>query len=175
MNILKFSSIQLFLFVFFKFNSLIAAEPPPFNNIVLHKNPIQVSQVKFKDFSLKDIQINKNDGNIKILNFWTTWCVQCKNEMPSLDALQAKHSNILVFPINLEKPNKKKTSQFFKDLNIQKLKIYFDPEFKLAKQFKIRGVPTTILLNKNGNEFARIIGEIDFYDERFLKWLNQFS
>ena len=154
MNILKFSSIQLFLFIFFKFNSLIAAEPPPFNNIVLHKNPLQVSQVKFKDFYLKDIQINKNDGNIKILNFWATWCVECKNEMPSLDALQAKHSNILVFPINFEKPNKKKTSQFFKDLNIQKLKIYFDPEFQLAKQFKIRGVLTAILLNKNGNEFA---------------------
>ena len=175
MNILKFSSTQLFLFVFFKLNSLIAAEPPPFNNIVLHKNPIQVSQVKFKDFSLKDIQINKNDGNIKILNFWATWCGRCKNEMPSLDVLHAKHSNVLVFPINLEELNKKKTSQFFKDLNIQKLKIYFDPEFKLAKQFKIRGVPTTILLNKNRNEFARIVGEVDFYDERFLKWLNQFS
>ena len=78
MNILKFSFIQLFLFTFFKFNSLIAAEPLPFNNIVLHKNPLQVSQVKFKDFYLKDIQINKNDGNIKILNFWATWCVQCK-------------------------------------------------------------------------------------------------
>ena len=175
MNILKFSSTQLFLFVFFKLNFLIAAEPPPFNNIVLHKNPLQVSQVKFKDFHLKDIQINKNDGNIKILNFWTTWCVECKNEMPSLDVLHAKHSNVLVFPINLEKPNKKRTSQVFKDLNIQSLKIYFDPEFKLAKQLRVKGVPTTILLNKNGNEFARIIGEIDFYDERFLKWLNQFS
>ena len=95
--------------------------------------------------------------------------------MPSYDALQAKQSNILVFPINLEKPNKKRTSQFFKDLNIQSLKIYFDPEFKLAKQLRVKGVPTTILLNKNGNEFARIIGEVDFYDERFLKWLNQFS
>ena len=113
MNILKFSSTQLFLFVFFKLNFLIAAEPPPFNNIVLHKNPLQVSQVKFKDFYLKDIQINKNDGNIKILNFWATWCVQCKNEMPSLDVLQAKHSNILVFPINLEKPNKKKNKSIF--------------------------------------------------------------
>ena len=175
MNILRFLLFQFIFFTFFKFNFLIAAEPLPFNNIVLHKNPLQVSQVKFKDFHLKDIQINKNDGNIKILNFWTTWCGRCKNEMPSLDALHAKHSNVLVFPINLEKPNKKKTSQFFKDLNIQKLKIYFDPEFKLAKQFKIKAVPTTILLNKNGNEFARIIGEIDFYDERFLKWLNQFS
>ena len=175
MNILRFSLFQFVFFTFFKFNFLIAAEPLPFNNIVLHKNPLQVSQVKFKDFHLKDIQINKNDGKIKILNFWATWCAPCKKEMPSLDEFQGKNEDVLVFPINLEKPNKKRTSQVFKDLNIQSLKIYFDPEFKLAKQLKVKGVPTTILLNKNGNEFARIIGEIDFYDERFLKWLNQFS
>ena len=48
-------------------------------------------------------------------------------------------------------------------------------EVKETNKFKIKGIPTTILLNKNGNEFARIIGEMDFYEERFLKWLNQFS
>ncbi len=48
-------------------------------------------------------------------------------------------------------------------------------EVKETNKFKIKGVPTTILLNKNGDEFARIVGEVDFYDERFLKWLNQFS
>ena len=69
MNILRFLLFQFIFFTFFKFNFLIAVEPLPFNNIVLHKNPLQVSQVKFKDFHLKDIQINKNDGKIKILNF----------------------------------------------------------------------------------------------------------
>ena len=81
MNVLKF----LILLVFFKFNFSIAAEPLPFNNIVLHKNPLQVSQVKFKDFYLKDIEVNKNDGKIKVINFWATWCQPCKKEMPSLD------------------------------------------------------------------------------------------
>ena len=107
MNILRF----LILFIFFNFNFLIAAEPLPFNNIVLHKNPLEVSQVKLKDFYLKDIQINKNDGKIKILNFWATWCAPCKKEMPSLDVLQSNNENIKVFPINLEKPNQKKTRQ----------------------------------------------------------------
>ena len=81
MNVLRFS----LLFILFQFNFLIAAEPLPFNNIVLHKNPLQVSQVKFKDFNLKDIQLNKNDGKIKVLNFWATWCDPCRDEMWSLD------------------------------------------------------------------------------------------
>ena len=85
MNTLRFLLFQFIFFTFFKFNFLIAAEPLPFNNIVLHKNPLQVSQVKFKDFYLKDIEVNKNDGKIKVINFWATWCQPCKKEMPSLD------------------------------------------------------------------------------------------
>ena len=170
MNILRF----LLLFIFFKFNFLIAAEPLPFNNIVLHKNPLQVSQVKFKDFHLKDIQINKNDGKIKILNFWATWCTPCKKEMPSLDEFQGKNEDVLVFPINVDKPNKEKTNKFFQDLNIKNLQIYFDDELQLVNQFKLRGVPTTILINKRGFEFARIKGDINFDDKKFIQWLNQF-
>ena len=174
MNISRFFLFQLFFFTFFKLNFLYAAEPLPFNNIVLHKNPLQVSQVKLKDFYLKDVELNKNDGKIKILNFWATWCAPCKKEMPSLDNLSNKYPNILVFPINVEKPNPKKAKKFFDDLKISSLSIYFDPEFELTKQLKLKGVPTTILLNKDGKEFARIIGEIDFYDKKFIEWINQF-
>ena len=170
MNTLKF----LILLVFFKFNFSIAAEPLPFNNIVLHKNPLQVSQVKFKDFYLKDIEVNKNDGKIKVINFWATWCQPCKKEMPSLDNFSNLSKDILIYPVNLEKPNKDKTTKFYQDLNLKNLKIYFDPEFELTKQFKLRGVPTTILLNKEGNEFARIIGDINFEDEKFIEWINNF-
>ena len=174
MNILRFLLFQFIFFTFFKFNFLITAEPLPFNNIVLHKNPLQVSQVKFKDFHLKDIQINKNDGKIKILNFWAIWCPPCRKEMPSLDEFQARNEDILVFPINVDKPNKEKTNQFFKDLNIKNLQIYFDHELQLVNQFKLRGVPTTVLIDKNGSEFARIKGDIKFDDKKFIQWLNQF-
>ena len=174
MNISRFLSFQLFFFTFFKLNFLYAAEPLPFNNIVLHKNPLQVSQVKFKDFYLKDIEVNKNDGKIKVINFWATWCQPCKKEMPSLDNFSNLNKDILVYPVNLEKPNKDKTRKFYQDLNLKNLKIYFDPEFYLTKQFKLRGVPTTILLNKEGNEFARIIGDINFEEKKFIEWINNF-
>ena len=71
----------------------------------------------------------------------------------------------------LKKKNKNKTKKFFKDLNIKNLSIYFDPELKLTKSLSLRGLPTSIILNKDKKEVARIIGEVDFNDKSLLSWL----
>ena len=109
-----------------------------------------------------------------ILNFWATWCAPCKREMPSLEKLTHLYPEIKVFAINMEKPNKLKTQDFFKFIGVLSLDIYFDPELKLVKKFKMRGLPTSILIDKNGNEFGRIIGEIDFTDEKFINILKKY-
>ena len=108
-----------------------------------------------------------------ILNFWATWCAPCKKEMPSLDRLSQNDNfkNLQVLAVNLEEPNREKTKKFFKNLNIKKLKVFFDPNLNFVKEFKLRGVPTTIIINKKGEEFAKIIGEVDFEDKKFIKWL----
>ena len=94
--------------------------------------------------------------------------------MPSLEELSKKYPEILIYPINLEKPNQDKVKKFFFDLDISKLDIYFDPNFSLVKLFNMRGVPTSILIDKNGKEFARVIGEIDFFEDSFIKLLKKY-
>ena len=74
--------------------------------------------------------------------------------MPSLEKLSQNHPDIKVYPINMEKPNKLKARDFYNSIEIVSLDIYFDPEFKLVKQFKMRGLPTSILIDKNGKEFG---------------------
>ena len=91
--------------------------------------------------------------------------------MPSLDKLHAK-DGIFIFPINMEEKNLKNTDKFYKDLNIKNLNIYFDDGLKLVKVFALRGVPTTIILNKNKEMIARISGSIDFDDEKFVSWID---
>ena len=73
------------------------------------------------------------------------------------------------------KDNLKKALEFFEDLEIKNLNIYFDHPSTLAKTFSLRGVPTSILFNKDGYEFARIIGSIDFNDKNFIKWLAAYN
>ena len=65
--------------------------------------------------------------------------------------------------------------KFFIDLNIKNFEPYFDPPTTLAKMFTLRGVPTTILINKEGQEFARIIGSIDFEDTNFVNWIKKYN
>ena len=74
----------------------------------------------------------------------------------------------------MEKPNKLRSKDFYNSIGVTGLDIYFDPEFKLVKVFKMRGMPTSILIDKNGMEFARIQGEIDFYGESFLNFLKKY-
>ncbi len=154
-----------------------ALEKPDLKNLVLIESPKTYEEVIFKDINQKNVNLGDFNGKLVILNFWATWCAPCKEEMPSLDDLQSnsKLSNLRIFPINIDQEDISKAKIFFKELDIKNLKIYFDAPITLAKKFSLRGVPTTILFNKQGKEFARIIGSIDFKDEKFINWLKTYN
>ena len=174
MKISKSFKIYIYIFAAFFFAQQLLSETNYSKNIVLHKKPIEIKELKFKDFNLNEVDLTDKKGNIMILNFWATWCVPCKKEMPSLEKLSKEYPEIMIYPINLEKPNQIKTQKFFTDLEISKLNIYFDPEFSLVKSFNMRGVPTSILINKNNQEFGRIIGEVDFFEKSFTDLLKKY-
>ena len=163
---------KLIYFIFFVLLSfeLNAKTKPPFSNIIEHDKPKDYREIIFVDFEGNTINLKEYKSKIYILNFWATWCAPCKKEMPSLDKLH-KNDNIEVFAINVEKKNKNKTKKFFKDLDIENLSIYFDTELKLTKSLSLRGLPTSIILNQDKKEVARIIGEVDFNDFDLLNWL----
>ena len=154
-----------------------ATEKPNIENLVLLKKPKTYEEVIFKDKNQKDVDLSDYKGKLLVLNFWATWCAPCKEEMPSLDDLQMDSTlnNLKVFPINIGQEDLKKSEIFFKELNIKSLDIYFDSSVTLARKFILRGVPTTILFNKDGKEFARIIGSIDFNNEEFTNWLKLYN
>ena len=174
MKISKSFKIYIHIFAIFFLAQQLLSETNYSKNIVVHKEPLIIKELKFKDFNLNEVDLTNKKGNIVILNFWATWCVPCKKEMPSLETLSKLYPEITIYPINLEKPNKEKTKLFFESIGIKNLKIYFDPEFKLVKSFNMRGVPTSVLIDRNGKEFARIIGEINFLDESFISFLKKY-
>ena len=166
----------LTIFIFLISNS-IADETIEIKNLVIYDKLKRYDDVTFFDGKNNEINLDDYKGNLVLLNFWATWCAPCKEEMPSLDQLQSneKLNNLKIFPINIGQENLKKSQKFFKDLSIKNLEVYFISSINLPKKLQLRGIPTTILINKDGLEFARIIGSVDFKDEKFIKWLNKYN
>ena len=166
----------LIIFIFLLSNSL-ADENVGIENLVINKELKKYDGLTFLDTKNEQLNLNDYKGNLVLLNFWATWCSPCKKEMPSLDLLQShkKLNNLKIFPINVGQDNIEKSFKFFEDLNIKNLNIYFDSPITLARKFRLRGIPTSILFNKDGLEFARIIGSIDFENEKFIEWLSNYN
>jgi len=166
----------LIIFIFLITNSY-ANEVPDIKNLIINKELKKYDSLTFLDIKNTQLDLKDFKGKLILLNFWATWCAPCKEEMPSLDSLQSNKNlkNLKIFPINVGKDNIEKASKFFKDLKIKNLDVYFDSPVTLAKKFSLRGIPTTILLNKDGLEFARIVGSIDFEDKKFIKWLSEYN
>ena len=166
--------LTIFIFLMLSSFSLEASE---IKNLIIYEEPKKYNNLSFLDDKNNELKLNSFKGNVILLNFWATWCAPCKEEMPSLDLLQENNelNNLKIFPINIGKDNIEKASSFFNNLKIRNLNLYFDNPQTLAKKLSLRGIPTTILFNKKGDEFARIVGSIDFSDQKFLDWLKQYN
>ena len=130
---------------------------PPFKNMSISKYPIEYKDILFNDYEGNTINLKDQNSKIYMLNFWATWCLPCKEEMPYLDKLQ-NVNGIKIFPINIEKNREIETKIFFKNLEIKNLTTYFDIENNLVNLFRLRGLPTTIILNKD-NKFFRFLNK----------------
>ena len=176
---MRLLSLKLFLlFIYLLFPSITSADQKlDIKNLKIHKEPKKVNNIIFKNFDDITISLNEFKGKLVVINFWATWCAPCREEMPSLDILQSNKNfeDLIVLPINVGKENKEKAKKFFNDLKIKNLKLYYDDSVKLANTFSLIGLPTTIFIDKDGDEFARIIGSVDFGDQNFIKWLSNYN
>ena len=166
----------LILFIFLM-SSTFASEHSIIKNLVINKELKKYDELTFLDANNNILNLDNYEGKLILINFWATWCAPCKEEMPSLDKLIINKNldNLKIFPINVGQDNLEKSEKFFDDLKIKNLDIYFDSKITLAKKFNLRGIPTSILFNKDGMEFARIIGSINFEDKKFIQWLSNYN
>ena len=99
-----------------------------------------------------------------VINFWATWCVPCKEELPDLSLLKSKIKkyNINVLTISIDKKDIKDQLIFLSKNNASNLDHFFDKEMKIFKALKLRGIPTTIIVDQNGFIISK--------HEGILKW-----
>ena len=101
---------------------------------------------------------------ILVINFWATWCAPCKKEMPSLNALaqNMKHEDFQIITVASGRNSKKAIDAFFNDYNLVNLSKYRDPKGKMAIEYGVTALPTTVVIDPTGVEIGRVIGDIDW-------------
>ena len=169
---MKFKNLIIIIYLISP-NFAYSIDRPDIKNLIIHKDKKKIENIEFINSKSQKVSLNTYNSHILLINFWATWCSPCKKEMPSLDKLKlnANLKNIEIIPINIGGDTFKKSKEFFEELNIKNLQFFSASGGIIAKKLNVRGLPTTILIDKNGYEFARIIGYIDFDNKTLLNWL----
>ena len=149
-------------------------ERPEIKNLIIHKDKKKIGNIEFIKSEAQKVSLNNFKLNPLIINFWATWCAPCKKEMPSLDKLKELNDfkNFNIIPINIGGDSYEKSKKFFNEFKIENLEIFSGSGPEFSQLFKIRGLPTTILIDRDGFEVGRIVGYIDFSDQSLLDWLS---
>ena len=163
MNTLKiYKKILLFLLLILFSNKAIASESLKKLDVSIQLPNLAILNSKEKPF-IFDFEKNTTSAGY-VINFWATWCVPCKKELPDLSLLnlKLKKHNIEVLTISIDKKNIKEQLSFLFNNKASDLNHFFDKNMKIYKALKLRGIPTTILVNKKGLVVSK--------HEGILKW-----
>lgn len=120
----------------------------------------ELPATKITDEAGKIMTLNDLKGQNLLINFWATWCVPCREEMPELDALQAARGNddFKVIAISVDRGGLEASRAFLDEIGVQHLDLYYDEKGTLARKMKTIGYPTTILITKAGKQFGILTG-----------------
>jgi thiol-disulfide isomerase/thioredoxin len=135
-------------------------------------SPEALPNVSFQDGNEKPVTLESFKGRVVLLNLWATWCLPCRKEMPALDRLQAALGgpDFEVVALSIDRAGVAGTRKFLESVGVSKLKLYADPTARLANELKAIGLPTTLLLDRQGREIGRLIGPAE-WDEGEAKAL----
>jgi thiol-disulfide isomerase/thioredoxin len=126
--------------------------------------PRTLPEIRFADDQGHELTLADFRGRVVLLNIWATWCVPCRKEMPALDHLQAKlgGKDCIVIPLSIDREDVAAVRRFYEKLGLEKLGIYLDQSGKGSRALAIPGVPTTLLIDRQGRETARKMGAAEW-------------
>lgn len=126
--------------------------------------PAQVPEVTFKDGEGRDMSLADFKGKTILLNIWATWCAPCRKEMPGLDRLQAElgSDQFEVVALSVDRGGVDASKKFLDEIGVKSLAVYVDASGRASKPLRVIGMPTTLLIDAEGREIGRLIGEAEW-------------
>ena len=143
--------------------------------MIIANNTSSAPKTIFFDTGGKELTLNDFKGRLTLVNFWATWCAPCRKEMPSLEVLsnQIGGDTFQVVTIATMRSSEEAVKKFFNDNNIIDLPKFRDPKGYLARASGVAALPLTILLDRNGNEISRLIGDADWAQDETIEFIKK--
>ncbi|MGC6475869.1 MAG: TlpA family protein disulfide reductase [Parvibaculales bacterium] len=138
--------------------------------LVMHDVPKALENLVFTNAQGKEQSLAAFQGQFLVVNFWATWCAPCREEMPSLSALQTHFADqpVKILAVSLDRGSPDKPLSFLQDLGVENLVFLHDPKSVTARQIGAFGLPTTLLVDAQGREIGRLLGEAE-WDTQAIK------
>ncbi len=131
---------------------------------IMHAAPKPLAPISFADGQGHARSLSDFKGKVVVLNVWATWCVPCRTEMPTLDRLQAAQggADFEVVPLSIDRGGLDVVSKFFTEIGISHLTKYTDSSGQVLRGVGAVGLPTTLIIDRAGNEVGRVVGPAEW-------------
>jgi thiol-disulfide isomerase/thioredoxin len=148
-----------------------AQQPPP--NFVLHQKPQSIAAIAFEDDQGRGQGLRDFKGKVVLLNIWATWCSPCRQEMPALDRLQALLGGpeFEVVPLSIDPKGMEVVRKFYAEVGVPNLAIHLDTAGRSIRELSTVGVPTTLLIDREGRELGRMSGPAEWDSNDIVAFL----
>jgi thiol-disulfide isomerase/thioredoxin len=130
----------------------------------MHESPRPLPVIQFENGQGEAMSLADFRGKVVLLNIWATWCAPCRREMPTLERLQAELGgpDFEVVALSIDRKGLSVVKEFYEELGLRELGMYVDTSGKAPRELSALGVPTTLLIDRDGNEIGRLAGPAEW-------------
>jgi thiol-disulfide isomerase/thioredoxin len=139
-----------------------AQEPP--KNLIVNESPQPVRGLRFEDARSQTRSLADFHGKMLLLNLWATWCTSCRKELPALDHLGAAldSAEFAILAVSIDHGGIEAVRKLFGQLSIEALPIYIDTSGQAMRTARVNGLPTSLVIDREGREVARVVGPAEW-------------
>lgn len=152
--------------------SAAVAGPPA--NFAMHEAPQDLPPISFQDEAGNTLTLDDWRGRYVLLNLWATWCVPCREEMPTLDNLQAAlgSERFEVLALSIDRGGTTAVRRFYDEIGISNLRLVIDASGRAGFDLGVVGLPATVLIDPDGREVGRLVGPAEWDAPEMLDFLH---
>jgi thiol-disulfide isomerase/thioredoxin len=156
-------------------NGAVPLERPRLGEFIPSSPPVPAPTISLVDLAGNTVSLSEFAGRLVLINLWATWCEPCLREMPSLERMQSRlRDKITVIAISEDRGGSKTVEPFINKLGLKSFKTYLDPKSAVGRAFKVAGLPTSFLIDREGRVLGRVEGAAEWDSPKLLEVLKSF-